>query len=143
MVVGSSPSEGEDGARVWSLNFRLSTGVLDEAAAELAALGLEGKEFFVLDGIAEHPYPAEIARRLAMSKPAVTLHLRNLEKKGLLRRDIDPADLRRHRLTLTTKGEVVSGTARTVIAEKYAARLARLDENERAEFSRLLEKLTG
>ena len=143
MAVDEASGQEDDGARVWSLNFRLSTNVLDEAAAEMEALGLEGKEFFVLDGIAEHPYPARIARRLAMSRPAVTLHLRNLEKKGLLRRDIDPADLRRHRLTLTAKGKRVSGKAQQAIAGKYAARLARLDENERAEFSRLLEKLTG
>ena len=141
--MGDASGKQEDGARVWSLNFRLSTGVLDEAAAEMEALGIEGKEFFVLDGIVEHPYPARIARRLAMSRPAVTLHLRNLEKKGLVRRDIDVADLRRHRLTLTAKGEVVSGKAKQVIAKKYAARLARLDESERAEFSRLLEKLTA
>ena len=132
----------EGGARVWSLNFRLSTGVLDDAAAEMHALGIEVKEFFVLDGVDEQPYPAQIAKRLAMSRPAVTLHLRNLERKGLLRREIDPTDLRRHRLTFTSKGKVVTSKARKVLSDRYGARLARLDDGEQAEFSRLLEKLT-
>ena len=131
----------EHGAHVWSLNFRLSTGVLDEATAEMAAIGVEVKEFFVLDGVKEQPYPAQIATRLSMSRPAVALHLRNLESKGLLRREMDAGDLRRHRLTLTPKGDEVIKRARKVISDKYGARLARLDPSEKEEFSRLLGKL--
>lgn len=135
--------EQDAGARVWGLNFRLSTGILDDAAAEMQALGLEVKEFFVLDGVDEQPYPAQIAQRLAMSRPTMTLHLRNLEEKGFLLREIDPTDLRRHRLGLTSKGKVVTRKARKVLSDRYAARLARLDDAEQAEFSRLLEKLVG
>jgi DNA-binding MarR family transcriptional regulator len=135
-------SGNENGAYVWALNFRLSTGVLNDATIEIEELGIEAKEFFVLDGVDEQPYPAQIATRLAMSRPAVTLHLRNLERKGLLRREIDPVDLRRHRLILTEKGEDITAKARNVLSEKYAARLARLDGDERSEFSKLLEKLT-
>jgi hypothetical protein len=44
-------SERGDGARIWGLNFRLSTVVLGEAAAGIEALGIETKEFFVLAGM--------------------------------------------------------------------------------------------
>ncbi|TMV75506.1 MarR family transcriptional regulator [Thioclava sp. BHET1] len=130
-----------NGARVWGLNFRLSTAVLHEAAAEMATLGLEVKEFFVLDGVEDEPYPAGLARRLTISKPGLALLLRSLESKTLLRREIDPQDLRRHRLTLTPAGHRALTKARNIVSARYGARLARLEDSEREAFGRLLEKL--
>jgi DNA-binding MarR family transcriptional regulator len=129
------------GARVWGLNFRLSTAVLDEAAREMEGLGLEAKEFFVLDGVDEEPFPAGLARRLTMSKPALALHLRNLEGKALITRKIDSEDHRRHRLELTSKGRQAVNLARNILTARYGARLERLEEHERVEFGRLLQKL--
>ena len=131
----------EDGARIWGLNFRLSTEVLGDATTGIEELGIEAKEFFVLDGVEELSYPAEIARRLSMSRPALTLHLRNLEQKGFLTREVDRADLRRHRLTLTARGNEVARTARRLIAETYDARLDRLSVAEKKRFGKLLAKL--
>ena len=132
-----------DAARIWRLNFQLSTEVLNEAASEIEALGLEAKEFFVLDGVEERPYPAELARYLSMPKPTMTLYLKNLQGKGFIVRAIDLQDLRRHRLELTASGRETVTQARAIFSGWYGERLGRLSRREQGEFAKLLEKLTS
>ncbi|MDW9670804.1 MarR family transcriptional regulator [Sinorhizobium meliloti] len=132
-----------DAARIFRLNLQLSTETLTAATPEIEALGLEAKEFFVLDGLEERPYPAELARHLSMPKPTVTLYLKNLQAKGLIVRAIDAQDLRRHRLELTALGLETLTRARASLASRYGERLARLSRRDQDEFVRLLEKLSG
>src|ERR1700753_2862717 len=89
-----------DAAKVWSLNYRVLLSVISCTEADICALGLESKELFLLAEIEEHPYPAELAAALSMPKATVTLYLKRLEAAGFVRREIDPSDLRRHRLVL-------------------------------------------
>lgn len=137
------PAGSADAARLWTLNFRLLTGVIDEAARGIEALGFEVREFFVLDGVEELSYPAQLAQRLSIPRPSITLYLKNLEAKGFVRREIDPDDLRRHRLTITASGRKAVARARTILSDRYGERLARLSERERAELRRLLQTLSG
>lgn len=130
-----------DGNRIFQLNLLLSTGTLTAAAPEIEALGLEPKEFFVLDGLEVRPYPAELARHLSMPKPTITAYLKNLESRGLIARQIDSLDLRRHRLELTKSGRETLSQARAILSGRYDERLQRLTHDERIEFERLLEKL--
>ena len=58
----------------------------------------------MLAEVDEHPHPAELADTLCMPKPTVTVNVKRLEAAGFLRREIDAADLRRHRLLLTPAG---------------------------------------
>jgi DNA-binding MarR family transcriptional regulator len=132
-----------DAARIFRLNFRFSTEVLNEAAPEIEASGLEPKEFFVLDGVEERPYPAELARYLSMPKPTITLYLKNLQGKGFIVRTIDEQDLRRHRLELTASGRRTVTKARAALSCRYAERLGRLSPSEQGEFAALLEKLVS
>ena len=93
-----------DAAKIWSLNYRLLIAVITSVGSELAALGLDTKELFLLAEVDEHPHPAALAAVLCMPKPTVTLYVKRLEAAGFLHRDIDATDLRRHRLTLTPTG---------------------------------------
>ncbi len=97
-----------DAAKIWSLNYRVLLSVISCAEADICALGLESKELFLLAEIDEHPYPAELAATLSMPKATVTVYLKRLEAAGFVRREIDPADLRRHRLLLTPAGRQVA-----------------------------------
>ncbi|QDE72028.1 hypothetical protein BHS09_36410 [Myxococcus xanthus] len=63
--------------------------VISSVAADIAALGLETKELFVLAEVDAHPYPAELAAVLCIPKPSVTLYVKRLEAAGFLRREID------------------------------------------------------
>lgn len=132
-----------DAGYVFRLNLRLSTETLAAATPEIEALGLEAKEFFVLDGLEEQPYPAELARHLSVPKPTITLYLKNLQAKGLIARAIDTRDLRRHRIELTALGLATLAQARARLADRYGEKLSRLSRPEQDQFVRLLEKLNG
>ncbi len=62
-----------DVGKIWSVNSRLMMSVLSGVAADIAALGLEPKELFVLSEVEAHPHPAELARVLSLPKPTVTM----------------------------------------------------------------------
>ena len=128
--------------RIFRLNLELSTETLMAAAPELEVLGLEPKAFFVLDGIDAQPFPASLARHLSMPRPTITAYIKALETAGLVTRAIDPQDLRRHRIALTTHGRKVLTKARASLAKHYGNKLARLSDDDVAEFARLLEALT-
>jgi MarR family transcriptional regulator, organic hydroperoxide resistance regulator len=130
-----------DPAKVWSLNYRLLMSVISSVAPDIAALGLETKELFVLAEIDEHPYPAELAATLCMPKPTVTVNLKRLEAAGLLRREIDTRDLRRHRLLLTPDGRKTMSRGLTLLSDAFGARLGRLSAAQQAALRALLEKL--
>ncbi len=132
-----------EAARIFRLNLQLSTETLIAAAPEIEALGLDAKEFFVLDGLEERAYPAELARHLSMPKPTITLYLKSLQGKGFIVRAIDARDLRRHRLDLTKLGYQTITQARASLASRYGERLSRLSRREQIEFAKLLEKIVS
>jgi DNA-binding MarR family transcriptional regulator len=130
-----------DAIKLWSLNYRLLTAVITSVAPDIAALGLEVKELFVLAEIDEHPHPAGLALRLSMPKPTITVYLKRLEAAGFVRREIDPTDLRRHRLLVTAPGRRIMARGLTLLSDAFGARLARLGNAEQAELGAMLEKM--
>ncbi|MEJ1963060.1 MAG: MarR family transcriptional regulator [Gammaproteobacteria bacterium] len=127
--------------KIWSLNYRLLMSVVTSVAPEITKLGLETKELFVLAELDAHPHPAELAGILSMPKPTVTMYVKRLEAADFLRREIDTADLRRHRLSLTPKGRKTMTRGLTLLANAFGARLARLSSAQQSELARLLESL--
>jgi DNA-binding MarR family transcriptional regulator len=132
-----------DPTRLWSLNYRMASSVIAKVAPEIAELDLEVKELFVLSAIEEHPYPAELAAELCMPRPTVTAYLKRLESAGYVRREIDAADLRRHRLALTPSGRKLMAQGMELLARSFGTRLARLSAAEQNELRRLLEKMSS
>jgi DNA-binding MarR family transcriptional regulator len=131
-----------DAARIWSLNYRLLMSVITSVARQVSDLGLEAKELFVLAEIDEHPHPAKLAEQLCMPKPTVTVNLKRLEAAGLVRREIDTTDLRRHRLIVTPAGRKVMTRGLALLSEAFGARLARLTAAQQSELKSVLEKLS-
>src|SRR5580692_6821270 len=127
--------------RVWTLNYRLVASVLGEVAPALQALGLEVKELFLLAEIDAHPNPAALASALLLPKPSVTVYVKRLELAELLRREIDRADLRRHKLSLTPEGRKVMTRGLALLGEAFGQRLGRLTPGQQADLKSLLEKL--
>ena len=130
-----------DVGRIWSLNYRLLTSVITSVAPDITELGLETKELFLLAEIDAHPHPAELAGVLCMPKPTVTVYVKRLEAGGFLRREIDGADLRRHRLVLTPEGRKTMARGLALVSKAFGARLARLNSAQQAELATLLEKV--
>lgn len=130
-----------EAAKIWSLNYRLLLSVMSSAEAAISALGLESKELFLLAEVDDHPYPAELATALSMPKATVTLYLKRLEAAGFVRREIDPADLRRHRLLLTPDGRKVAAAGQAVVSEEFNKRLGRLTAAQQNDLKDMLEKI--
>jgi DNA-binding MarR family transcriptional regulator len=131
-----------DVGKIWSLNYRLLMSVITSVAPDISELGLEAKELFVLAEVDAHPHPAELAGALSMPKPTVTMYVKRLEAAGFLRREIDGADLRRHRLILTSEGRKTMARGLALMSKAFGARLARLNSAQQSELATLLEKLS-
>jgi MarR family transcriptional regulator, temperature-dependent positive regulator of motility len=130
-----------DAAKIWSLNYRVLLSVVSCVEADITALGLDSKELFLLAEIDEHPYPAELAATMSMPKATVTLYLKRLEAAGFVRREIDPADLRRHRLLLTPAGHQATTDGLALLSDAFNKRLRRLTIAQQKELKNLLEQI--
>ncbi|MGA7050773.1 MAG: MarR family transcriptional regulator [Mycobacterium sp.] len=130
-----------DAAKIWSLNYRVLLSVISAAEPDIATLGLESKELFLLAEIDEHPYPAELAVTLSMPKPTVTVYLKRLEAAGFVRREIDSTDLRRHRLRLTAAGRQANQDGLALLSDAFSKRLERLSAAQQKELKSLLEHI--
>jgi len=131
-----------DAAKIWSLNYRVLLSVISCAEPNITALGIESKELFVLAEIDEHPYPAELAATLSMPKATVTAYLKRLEAAAFVRREIDPTDLRRHRLQLTAAGRRATKDGLAVVSDEFTKRLGRLSAAQQKDLKVLLEKIS-
>jgi DNA-binding MarR family transcriptional regulator len=130
-----------DAAKMWSLNYRVLLSVIECAEADICALGLEPKELFLLAEVDEHPYPAELAATLSMAKATVTVYLKRLEAAGFVRREIDPTDLRRHRILLTPPGRKAVQDGLVQLSNEFNKRLERLTAAQQKDLRGLLEKI--
>jgi DNA-binding MarR family transcriptional regulator len=130
-----------DPAKIWSLSYRLLMSVIAHVSPDVATLGVETKELFVLAALEEHPYPAELAATLSMPKPTVTVYVKRLEAAGFVSREIDAADMRRHRLRLTPAGRKVMHQGMTLLSGAFGERLGRLSAAQQEELRMLLEKM--
>ncbi|MFB1483814.1 MarR family winged helix-turn-helix transcriptional regulator [Corallococcus sp. RDP092CA] len=130
-----------DPAKIWSLNYTLLMSVIAGVSPDIAALGLDTKELFVLAQVEEHPYPAELAATLSMPKPTITVYVKRLEAAGFLRRELDTEDLRRHRLQVTPAGRKVTARGLALLSAAFSERLGRLGAAEQAQLQHLLEKM--
>ncbi|GAA0399191.1 MarR family transcriptional regulator [Microbispora corallina] len=93
----------------------------------LASHGLGRGEFDVLAALRRSgpPYtqiPSELSAALMMSRAGMTSRLDRLESAGLLQRNLDPADRRSFRVTLTDQGRAIIDATLT----DHAATLNRL-----------------
>lgn len=132
-----------DVARLWSLNFRIVNSTIVGVAGELAGLGLEPKELFVLAEIDGNPHPAALADALCMPKPTITVYLKNLESAGLVKREIDANDLRKHRLTVTPSGRKILTKGLALLSDAFGVRLSKLTTKQQIELQALLEAMSA
>ena len=82
---------------------------------------------------------AELARRAAVSPPAVSQLLAALEENGWVSRRRVEEDRRRQPLALTEQGQSVLRSAQTALWERLAGLLADLPPHEAVELARLLQ----
>jgi DNA-binding MarR family transcriptional regulator len=86
---------------------------------------------------------SELTDALAVGAATASQLVRTLEDRGWLRRSLDPADRRRHRLALTAEGRRVVDEQRERHRRWLRAVLERLTPEERAHLLAIVRKIAG
>ncbi len=108
--------------------------------ATLEALDLNGRQLLVLTftGGEDHLSQQMLSVRLGLDPTIIVALVDELEARGLVVRERDPEDRRRHRLRITAKGRKVHEAAVRAVAQAERDFLAPLDRSERDTLRRLL-----
>ncbi|WP_165231684.1 MarR family winged helix-turn-helix transcriptional regulator [Aquisphaera insulae] len=142
--MSSSGRKGGRGISITPANYwRLMQSVLDDSEPALQALGLSPKGYFLLETVADHPFPAELARRMHVPPPTVTYLVKQLESRGLLERRPEAGDLRKFRLVLTPAGGEALRSGGAALSAAFNERLRRLSRDELAVFESLVARLAA
>ncbi len=109
----------------------------------LAHLGVSGAKAMFLFCIRDHKAMSqvEICRVLDMDKSTVAKMLARMEKDGLIRKTVNPEDVRAVRVSLTDKAVDLVGQAQNVMNQWVADATAGLTREERETFFVLLERM--
>jgi DNA-binding MarR family transcriptional regulator len=142
-MSSSSEKGGPDACGILANLWQLIQSVMDDSEPDLEALGLSPKAFFLLAAVEDHPFPAELARRMHLPPPTVTYLVKQLEEKGFLERRAEPGDLRKFRLVQTDAGREALGRGREALGLVLGERLRRLDREDVVAFDRIVERLAG
>lgn len=87
-------------------------------------------------------YISEIVKRLKISKPAVSKTLKNLETKGLIRRETDPNNRRKTFVCLTSKGYTVKKNSDDAFYGFFNDICEKVGKNDIIMFNTLARKLS-
>ncbi|MFG2628559.1 MarR family winged helix-turn-helix transcriptional regulator [Streptomyces sp. NPDC048473] len=115
----------------------------DALVSGIAEHGLRLPHFAALTALADFgPLPQhELADRLGLNRSHLVGYLDTIEKRGLVRRDRDPADRRRQVVALTPKGERLQRILQEVAERSQETFLADLSTAERAVLAALLRRV--
>lgn len=113
--------------------------------AALEAVGLRPAEFAVLDQLSIGGPESQLGlAQLVQIHPSNLVALLDvLEGQGYLSRERDPADRRRHVLTITPAGQQIVAGARNATEEAERSLLAPLSPAEQQQFLTLLDRVTA
>ncbi|HWK21138.1 MAG TPA: MarR family transcriptional regulator [Microbacteriaceae bacterium] len=109
----------------------------------LAEFGLRVRSYAVLAAAASaiRPTQRELAEFLRLDPSQVVALVDDLERRGLVRREVDPADRRVNAIVATEEGASLSTLASTAVTEAREHRLAALTSEELATLTELLARV--
>jgi DNA-binding MarR family transcriptional regulator len=86
---------------------------------------------------------SDLAETLHLSRPRVTRILQNLEKAGVITREVDLDDQRVTRVFLTAEGRRQESENRAAFEDYINETIGKLSDPDKLEFTRLLDELSG
>jgi DNA-binding MarR family transcriptional regulator len=124
---------------------RLGMDVKSKAIARVERAGYELYDYSVLAILAEGDRETQstIAEALGLDPSRLVALLDSLEKRGLVVRQRDPHDRRRHVVSITDDGKRIHAELRELTREVEAQFFAPLDPESRKLFHALLMQLVG
>ncbi|CCE03565.1 MarR family transcriptional regulator [Bradyrhizobium sp. STM 3809] len=132
-----------------SFTYQLAS-IAEDAISPAAKLfrkrfGLDVHELRVLRLIGDQPGITftELAQRTRFERTATSRILSRLIKGALVRRELDERDARKFQLYITQTGDALRKRADPLSLELEGLILSRLSASERADFRRILDKLTN
>jgi DNA-binding MarR family transcriptional regulator len=138
----SSPPD-QDRPDLAALVTRLSQQLIAMERPILAAQGLSMWGYIVLTALDATPLrtQAGLARTIGADKTRIIGVLDDLQERGLIGREPDPADRRVHLLTLTTAGRRLQTRVRKAIRKEEDRMLEQFAATDRQAFVRVLRAL--
>lgn len=135
--------ENEHGGVILELQ-RTTHAVLHALALRLASLGLNASEINVLANLADGIPRSigELASDTATKPTTLTSVLDRLVRKGHVTRELDPADRRSFRVSLTADGRRAAEACRAAVHDLERAALATISDGELAGFRAVATALT-
>ncbi len=123
---------------------RTTHAVLHALALRLASLGLNASEINVLANLADGIPRSigELASDTATKPTTLTSVLDRLVRKGHVTRELDPADRRSFRVSLTADGRRAAEACRAAVHDLERAALATISDGELAGFRAVATALT-
>jgi DNA-binding MarR family transcriptional regulator len=85
---------------------------------------------------------SRLAEWLEVDKSTMTTEIRRLEKAGLVTREPDPSDRRAVLVSATEEGAVAIERHRRIAQDVYNTLVGKWNEDDRADFSRLLRRFS-
>lgn len=133
----------EKGTHVWLILFKAARAVQRNAEGSIVALGIGLSDFAVLEMLLHKgPQPVNlIGRNVLLASGSITAAIDRLERRGLVRRTVDPGDLRARIVKLTATGRKLIQRAYARHSLDIERTMAVLGPRERKELVRLLKKL--
>ncbi|MBL4905970.1 MAG: MarR family transcriptional regulator [Sneathiella sp.] len=127
---------------IWRVGEKLRQGVL----ANLSEYGLDFAQFDVIltlrrQGRGETLSPSALAKDMMLSTSAMTNRLDRLEKRGLIKRTMDPNDRRGLRIILSDEGFALADEMVVSHVETEEQMLSGLSDEERQQIRQLLGKI--
>ena len=110
------------------------------SAAELAALGCINRCNTTQCGEADQTAHQSMHETLSVSKAAVSQMLGSLEKRGCIRREIDPENRRKIIITITKKGKSAIDKGQKRMDELFSRIIEQFGEKDTRQFVRLLKR---
>jgi DNA-binding MarR family transcriptional regulator len=117
----------------------------ESSRAAERSVGLSGAQLFVLQCLADGRAGSlnALAARTHTHQSTVSVVVRRLVERGLVRRRNADDDARRVELSLTARGRTLLGRAPDAAQERLIAGLERLSPADRAQLARALRRLVG
>ena len=114
----------------------------EEATPEFKALGIGMKQMVFLAILDKQNTPRQLREVFAAPASTISNHINDLEKKGMVVRDIHPVDRRQYVLRRTPAGESALAVGIQEVNRVLAAKSQSLAPDELAAFAKVQEVLT-